>query len=258
MALQEQFKRHGDYLFKHRGHLPLIIVVIGFIVFVLEILFPCENYSGFTKCFADCKDNRVNYEVCFLVGLLGVLIRAHVVGYAPDRTSGRNIHGQVADVLNTKGLYSIVRHPLYLGNLFMWLSVALLTGNAWFIVAFILFFALYYERIMYAEEVFLREKFKEEYIEWSNKTPAVLPKFNLYQKAEKKFNFKKVLKKEKNGIWALLGLFWFFELVEKNILSYQLEEGYWFETSIWFFAALATTIYYAILKVIKITKRKKA
>ena len=31
-------------------------------------------------------------------------------------TSGRNTHDQVADSLNTSGIYSIVRHPLYVGN----------------------------------------------------------------------------------------------------------------------------------------------
>lgn len=60
---------------------------------------------------------------CIAVSLFGLLIRAVTIGFTPKGTSGRNTkEGQVAEVLNTKGIYSVVRHPLYLGNYFMWLG----------------------------------------------------------------------------------------------------------------------------------------
>ena len=40
MALQEELKTQGDFLFKYRGHLPLIIVVVGILVFIEGILYP--------------------------------------------------------------------------------------------------------------------------------------------------------------------------------------------------------------------------
>jgi len=83
---------------------------------------------------------------------LGLFIRAYAVGHTPANTSGRNTKEQLADELNTTGIYSMVRHPLYLGNFFMWLGAAVLTKNGWFIVAFILLYWIYYERIMFAEE----------------------------------------------------------------------------------------------------------
>ncbi|WP_317038972.1 hypothetical protein ACF3NR_05840 [Vaginella massiliensis] len=52
-------------------------------------------------------------------------------------------------------MYSMVRQPLYLSNFLMWIAPAMLTGNFWFIVAFCLFYWVYYERFMYAEEQFL-------------------------------------------------------------------------------------------------------
>ena len=247
MALQEQYKRQGDFLFKNRGHLPLIIIVIGLAVFIEGIL--NKNNSGLTSCFPIFETFK--YEFSFFIGLIGVFIRCHVVGYAPDRTSGRNIDTQIADVLNTNGLYSIVRHPLYVGNFFMWLSPTLLTSNAWFTVSFILFYILYYERIMIAEEFFLRDKFKDQYIDWANKTPAAIPNFNLYQKADTSFKFIEVLKREKNGVLALFILFWIFELIENSILS----EEFVLKYSFWFYGLIVTLIYYLIRKIKKISTR---
>ena len=71
----------------------------------------------------------------------------------------------------------MVRHPLYLGNFFMWLGVAMLTENTWFSIAFVLFYAFYYERIMYAEESFLRAKFGKTYLDWAAQVPAFIPSF---------------------------------------------------------------------------------
>ena len=74
-----------------------------------------------TQCRSQEKD-AISYnlteEMIFLaVSLLGEAIRIITVGHAPRNTSGRNTtEGQVADVINTSGIYSIIRHPLYVGN----------------------------------------------------------------------------------------------------------------------------------------------
>jgi hypothetical protein len=34
MALQEEMEKQGNFLFKYRGYLPLIIVAIGLAVFI--------------------------------------------------------------------------------------------------------------------------------------------------------------------------------------------------------------------------------
>lgn len=90
------------------------------------------------------------------------------VGYTPKKTSGRNTKkGQVADYLNTKGMYSIVRNPLYLGNFFMGLGIFLFLCIWWVEFIYTLVFMLYYERIIFAEEQFLVKKFKQQYMEWA-------------------------------------------------------------------------------------------
>ena len=54
---------------------------------------------------------------------MGFLFRAWAIGTTPAGTSGRNTKEQVAEVLNSTGIYSIVRHPLYVGNYFMWIGI---------------------------------------------------------------------------------------------------------------------------------------
>jgi len=246
MALQEELKIQGDFLFKNRSYLPLIILVIGLLVFIHTNYYKTETL-----------DNRLlEYfkYICLGISLFGLYIRVITVAYTPKNTSGRNTKdGQVADALNKTGIYSIVRHPLYLGNFFMWLGVAMLTENTWFVIAFILFYALYYERIMYAEESFLRQKFGVTYLNWAEKTPASIPSFKHYKKAKYLFSVKKVLKKEKNGLAAVFLLFWTFnftgKIVEKKTIA--------IEYDFWFYGAVISLIIYLILKIMKVFKKIK-
>ena len=98
------------------------------------------------------------------------------MGFVPKDTSQRNTGRPQAAALNTTGLYSLVRHPLYVGNYLMWLGVALFTGAWWAPVIVSLVFWLYYERIMFAEEEFLRRRFGGDYTAWASTVPAFLPR----------------------------------------------------------------------------------
>lgn len=116
-------------------------------------------------------------DPAIFVSLLGLLIRIHAVGFSGKHTSGRNTaQGQVAEMLNTRGLYSVVRNPLYVGNYLMCLGIVMLTCNLWFVGVFTLIFWIYYERIVFAEEEFLRKKFGEPYLEWAAETPIFIPR----------------------------------------------------------------------------------
>jgi len=240
MALQKEFKTQGDFLFRNRSYFPILFLGIGLIVFL---------YGEYIEPFHDQKIETDYYElVCLSFSLLGLFIRIFTVGYTPKNTSGRNTtEGQLANELNTTGMYSLVRHPLYLGNFLMWLGVAMLTENSWFTVAFIFVYWLYYERIMFAEESFLINKFGDDYLKWASHTPAFLPNLKKYIRPKYRFCIIKVLKKEKNGFSAIFLLFWLFDWsgsqVEAKALNFQL--------NFWFYAALASSIIYLTIKVMK-------
>ena len=244
MALQDEFKTQGDFLFKNRSYLPLLFLVMGLGAFL---------YDEYMDTGEMMREMFLNYYklFCLSISLFGLLIRALTVGYTPKDTSGRNTNaGQVAAEINTTGMYSLLRHPLYLGNFFMWFGLALLTENPWFSVAFILLYWLYYERIMYAEETFLIEKFGDAYVNWAAVTPAFLPFFKNYKRPKYPFCIKKVLKKEKNGFAAIFLLFWLFDWTGSMVEQRNIN----FEFNFWFYAAIGSSIIYFILKVMK--KRK--
>ncbi|MDR0971293.1 MAG: isoprenylcysteine carboxylmethyltransferase family protein [Bacteroidales bacterium] len=239
MALKEDFKREGNYLFKHRSYLPIIILILGLVVYILGQKGICFEY------FEDFTYNNIYDFLCLLVGLLGLFIRFFVVGYADDNTSGKNTHHQKAESVNKTGIYSIVRHPLYLGNFLMWLSLCLFIGNLWFIIVFCLVYWLYYERIMYAEESYLTDKFGEEYLQWANSVPAFIPRMKNYRKSENKFSWKKALMSEKNSFCALMILFCLFDIVGK-IANKVNDFNYVFMG-----LAIFSLIFYIIMKIIK-------
>jgi protein-S-isoprenylcysteine O-methyltransferase Ste14 len=239
MALQEEFEQRGNWLFRYRGTLPLIILVVGIILFLRRKLHPETFFLG---------DNAYEtyYEyACFLISMLGFVIRVYTVGHTPRHTSGRNVKEQVADKLNTTGIYSMVRHPLYLGNFLMWLGPALLTGHLWFVLVFCLIFWLYYERIMFAEEQFLRNKFGNTYLEWAGQVPAFLPRFKHFIKPDLPFNWKKALKKEKNGFAALFLVFLLFN-VAGELAVHGREFNYFFAAGF-----ILSAISYGIIKLLR-------
>jgi len=86
------------------------------------------------------------------------------------------------------------------GNFFMWLGPVLFLRSVWCILIFVLAYWLYYERIIFAEEQFLRRKFGDTYDKWAFRVNAVFPAFNHYIKSDLPFSFRNVLRREYNSI----------------------------------------------------------
>ena len=196
MALQDDCAKTGDLLFRWRSYLPLVFIVV-FIPAFQEFSYPfCERFY-----------QQIWGMFCFAIALFGLFIRGYTIGYTPKNTSGINTKGQVADTLNTTGIYSVTRNPLYLGNFFMMLGVSLFVHIWWFTVIFTLSYWLYYERIIIAEEIFLTEKFGKPYENYARSTPAFLPDFKRWQPSELSFSMRNVLKREYTGFFAVIAAF---------------------------------------------------
>lgn len=239
MALQEEFEKQGIWLFRYRSFIPFVVLIAGAYVFVSGELNPGGIWV---------KQSALEYWyllACMLICFLGFGIRVYTVGHTPVNTSGRNAKYQIADQLNTTGMYSIVRHPLYLGNFFMWLGPVMLTAHTWFILVFIFFYWLYYERIMYSEEQFLRRKFGEIYTGWAENVPAFIPRFRQFIPPALPFSWKKILKKEKNGFAAI---FIIFSLMD---IAGELVQGKTDFNLVLFGFAAASGLLYLILKYMK-------
>lgn len=149
---------------------------------------------------------------CLSIAVVGLSLRALTVGFVPARTSGRNVDQQLAEVLNVTGIYSIVRHPLYLGNFLIWLGVALFAQTWWLVVLAILSFSVYYERIMLAEEEFLRQRFGKEFEEWATRTPAFTPAISHWIPSDLPFSWRTVLSRENSTMLATVATFFLLEV----------------------------------------------
>ncbi len=198
MLIQE-LSRRGNQFFRWRSFIPLMLVPPA-IVLAYDAP-PCAGDWGWRA-------------MCWTVGVLGVLVRAKTIGLVPPGTSGRNTsEGQVAESLNTRGMYSLVRHPLYLGNYFMWMALVLATGRLDFALVVTLLYMMYYLRIAMAEEAFLADKFGKTYSEWAATVPAFVPKFwgnprSAWTPAGNAFSLRHVIKREYNGVFAIVfGMF---------------------------------------------------
>jgi len=238
MALVHEFENSGNWLFKRRSWLPAVMIVAGIIVMYIgnrqAILF-------------DMRD-----ELIFLgVSFLGQIIRILTVGFTPKNTSGRNtVNGQLADELNVTGIYSLLRHPLYLGNFFMWLGPVLFLRSVSFTIIFVLLYWLYYERIMFAEEQFLRRKFGEIYDKWSEKVSSFIPYSFRYIPPGLPFSVRNVLKREYNSFVNIFVIFALLDLFRNFFLS-----GRIYLTGMWIYLSVsALVIWFAIRTVHKSTK----
>lgn len=196
MALLHSFESSGNKLFKYRGQIPVVLFLMA-IPFVYFTDYKCVDSNPTL--------DLVLLITCGLISLSGQIIRSIAIGTANKHTSGRNTkEGQVAEALNTKGIYSTVRHPLYLGNYLMWIGIVAYTYNIYFVVIVSLLFWIYYERIMFAEERFLERKFGDDYINWSLKVPAFIPSFKNKVSSNIPFSFKTTLRREYSGITATI------------------------------------------------------
>jgi len=187
-------------LFRYRGQLPLILVSLAIIVIY--------NYHS-TSFIEGFLGKSIHIFLFSFLIFLGHLSRALVIGYRGVHTSGQNRHNQVAEELNTTGLYSIVRHPLYLGNFLIWNGILVLIGNLWFLFLGCCFFFILYIPIMKLENNFLKKKFGEEYIIWAKSTNMFVPALKMMRRPKVKFSFKIVWKNEYPGIISTLSSIWF-------------------------------------------------
>jgi protein-S-isoprenylcysteine O-methyltransferase Ste14 len=202
MALIHSLEDDGNWLFKRRGFIPLVLFILA-----VPAVYVTDYYS-MSRAFSTC----VNY-IAAILSILGFVIRAYTIGTTPRGTSGRNTDKQVAEQLNTSGIYSMVRHPLYLGNYLMWIGIVLFTKNFSFTIIVSLLYWIYYERIMFAEERFLEKKFGDVYLNWSKKVPAFIPRISSFRKSDVTFSMKSVLRREYSGVLATVIGFVYVEIL---------------------------------------------
>lgn len=123
------------------------------------------------------------YPALIIIGI-GAAIRIWAAGYVKKN-----------DVLAIVGPYSYVRNPLYFGTFVAALGAFILIQNWWLTILFILVFVLFYGAAIRSEEIFLQDKFGDEFAEYSKNVKAFLPRLTPYKSdQDSKFSWEMVKK----------------------------------------------------------------
>jgi hypothetical protein len=99
------------------------------------------------------------------VSVLGAVVRLYASGFIVKNQQ-----------LATEGPYSLVRHPLYTGNLLLLTGFTLANGLWWALLLSAWFWWFYYPPAIEYEDRKLRRIFGDHCAQWQRKTPAVVPR----------------------------------------------------------------------------------
>jgi len=177
--------RIGKFLFRFRSFTPLPLILLTFIFFKPLSASPFWTIIGLAVAF------------------MGEGVRIHCVGYAGSGTSGRE-NFLKAESLNSSGLYSLVRNPLYWGNILIFAGLLTLYAQPLALVLFVAFLFLQYHFIVLAEEDFLRRQHGQAYADYCARIHRWLPRFGGYARPSHRFDARKVFFKENDSCFNLL------------------------------------------------------
>ncbi len=233
MKLLDHFAHAGDAFFRQRSYLPLLLLP----AFVLAVRSGAQAGGAW----------RIGCEAAgFLVSMAGLGIRVFTIGTAPEGTSGRSTRDPYATLLNTSGVYSVVRHPLYLGNTLVALGLSLFT-TTWFLPVIVcLAGLLYHERICVREEVFLEARFGDAFRSWAREVPALVPALGRYRPALMPFRWKKVIGREFHALFVIGAGFLFLD-----VLRHVFATGEVAASAVWTAVFGVTGIIFLALTVLK-------
>lgn len=145
--------RAGAILFRHRGWIPVVFLVVPLIA-------PGEMSAA------------------SWAGGLGLLVLGEAIRLAGVAAAGTKTRRRSRGVqrLVTYGIFGWMRNPLYVGNLLVWLGVTLISGVFWFIPITMLLFAIEYGLIVRYEEGVLESHFGAEYVAYKARVPRWIPR----------------------------------------------------------------------------------
>ena len=145
----------GQFLFRYRSYTPVIFII------------PMLLYA---------RPNLTSLISGIIFVALGEFIRFWGVTYAGSET--RTTGNVGASNLVTQGPFAYVRNPLYIGNIFMYFGISVMSNSLFpFLQIFsILYFTFQYHYIITEEESFLKEKFREKYDEYCREINRFLPR----------------------------------------------------------------------------------
>lgn len=133
------------------------------------------------------------YVAGLVLVLVGVAIRLWASG-----------HVKKNKILATGGPYAYVRHPLYVGNLFLLSGFAVASSLWWSLPLLFAFLLAFYPPAIRHEDENLRRKFAQQWESWRRETRALIPRLSPYPNRERDgWSFNQSLRQNGEPIFAL-------------------------------------------------------
>lgn len=153
------------------------------------------------------KPTLLSILIGFSVALSGELIRIWSVAFAGSET--RTTSGVGGTYLVTQGPYALVRNPLYVGNIMLYVGIGIMSMALFpYLQIFaLLFFTFQYYCIIIAEEDFLSGKFSDLFLQYTQSVNRFIPWFNTVPqniKSKLIFNLNAGIKSERRSLQAFL------------------------------------------------------
>jgi protein-S-isoprenylcysteine O-methyltransferase Ste14 len=126
------------------------IQIFGIIIFLI----------GFITCGLDYRYHWSNVPVYLVIVANAIVLSGYIFVFLVLRENSyasRIIEVEEDQKVITTGPYAIVRHPMYLGVLVMYLFTPLALGSYWAIIFFLPLIPLLVSRLLNEEEMLLRE-----------------------------------------------------------------------------------------------------
>ena len=145
------------------------------------LLISCLNSVGLLLSFGIGTTNIGKVDYLFLFFIIGLIF--YITGFSIRVISILTLKEQFTytvtlakdHVLQTDGIYRLIRHPSYLGQFLIFLGISLFLAN-WLSILFMIIPILigYIKRIS-IEERFMTEEIGPEYVEYKKHTKKLIP-----------------------------------------------------------------------------------
>ena len=179
-------KKFTENIFKYRSYTPIPFLLV-------MVIFQKATWQSLVGG--------------FVIVAIGELFRFWGVVYAGSETRTTGTVG--GTYLVTRGAFSHLRNPLYLGNILIYVGIGIMSWSVfpYLQIVALIFFLFQYDTIIKGEEEYLRKAFGKEYEEYTRNVPRLIPRLTSYKDGNSKqpeLNYKAGFRSEKRTLQAIV------------------------------------------------------
>ena len=208
MTVLDRFKVLRGKLWFRRKRIPLLLIPAALIALWWAVPFSIWNSFPFVVC-------------CVACSALGFIIRSRAVGVlaAEKKVDSKETStSALPPSFPQTGIYARMRYPLYTGDFLIWFGFILYIGVDWFAVGATLLYIFCYLIILSKEEEVMLLKYGDEYRQWCEQVPALVPQRNGGAHQTGRFSFGGMLRYESRNLAGMVLLFLLFGAIKYRMI----------------------------------------